>query len=144
MLPGLAPADAKNGLVSERHGARDQRDGVARRHRHRDCNVDALRPPCFLVPGLLGAVAISAGWLRPEVPPLFWQRLLTIIGLNTGLSFTQETLKSCARQLPRIAIAVLTLVTPCARQVERSLGWAFHIDPLTAYLATTPGGIDAV
>lgn len=102
-----------------------------------------FRPAVFLVPGLLGAVAIAAGWLAPEVPPYLAAPAYAVIGLNIGLSFTPETLRSCARQLPRIALAVLALVALCAA-AGAIVGWAFHLDPMTAYLATTPGGLDAV
>lgn len=105
--------------------------------------ITRFRPGVFLVPGLVGAVLISAGLLAPEVPPLIAAPAYAVIGLNIGLSFTRETLKACARQLPRIAFAVLTLIVLCAAS-GAILGWVFGIDPMTAYLATTPGGLDAV
>jgi membrane AbrB-like protein len=102
-----------------------------------------FRPAVFLVPGLVGAVLISTGWAAPEMPPFLAAPAYAVIGLNIGLSFTPETLRACARQLPRIVIAVLALVGLCAA-TGAALGWVFHLDPLTAYLATTPGGLDAV
>lgn len=102
-----------------------------------------FRPAVFLVPGVVGAALISGGWIAPEMPPWLAVPAYTVIGLNIGLSFTPETLRACARQLPRIVFAVLTLVILCAA-TGAALGWAFHLDPLTAYLATTPGGLDAV
>lgn len=102
-----------------------------------------FRPAIFLVPGIAGAVMIAAGWIAPEVPPYIAAPAYAVIGLNIGLSFTPETLRASARQLPRIVIAVLALVALCAAS-GATLGWLFHIDPMTAYLATTPGGLDAV
>jgi membrane AbrB-like protein len=102
-----------------------------------------FRPAMFLVPGLVGAALISGGWAAPEMPPFLAAPAYAVIGLNIGLSFTPETLRACARQLPRIVVAVLALVGLCAA-TGAALGWAFHLDPLTAYLATTPGGLDAV
>jgi membrane AbrB-like protein len=102
-----------------------------------------FRPAIFLVPGIVGACLIAGGWLHPEVPPYIAAPAYAVIGLNIGLSFTPETLRACARQLPRIVIAVLALVALCAAS-GALIGWIFHVDPMTAYLATTPGGLDAV
>ena len=48
-----------------------------------------------------------------------------------------------ARQLPRIVASILTLIALCG-----ALAYALHVvegtDPLTAYLATSPGGADSV
>ncbi|SUS03391.1 conserved membrane hypothetical protein [uncultured Defluviicoccus sp.] len=102
-----------------------------------------FRPAVFLVPGLIGASLVAQGWMHPEVPPFLAAPAYAVIGLNIGLSFTRETLMACARQLPRIAIAVLALVALCAAS-GAALSSLFRIDPMTAYLATTPGGVDAV
>ena len=48
-----------------------------------------------------------------------------------------------AKQLPKIFASIFTLIAMCG-----GLGFALHeaagTDPLTAYLATSPGGADAV
>jgi hypothetical protein len=48
-----------------------------------------------------------------------------------------------ARVFPKIAVSTFTLIGLCG-----GLGWLLHItvgiDPLTAYLATSPGGADSV
>jgi membrane AbrB-like protein len=102
-----------------------------------------FRPAVFLVPGLIGASLVSNGWLNPEMPPLLAAPAYAVIGLTIGLSFTRETLAACARQIPRIVTAVLALIALCAAS-GAALSWLFRIDPMTAYLATTPGGVDAV
>lgn len=73
------------------------------------------------------------------VPPIAY----AIIGVYVGLLFDSESLKRAGRVLPAILISTLSLMAACA-----ALGWLFAVladtDPLTAYLATTPGGIDSI
>jgi membrane AbrB-like protein len=105
--------------------------------------VTRFRPAVFLTPGILGAALVAGRFISPEVPPALAAPAYAVIGLSIGLSFTRPTLKACAMALPRIGVAVLALVALCGA-VGAALGWIFGIDPMTAYLATTPGGIDAV
>jgi membrane AbrB-like protein len=66
-----------------------------------------------------------------------------LIGLQVGLRFTRESLRSIARLLPLALGLILALIAACA-----GLGWALsrtaRVTPLDAYLATTPGGLYAV
>ncbi|SNS73465.1 MULTISPECIES: AbrB family transcriptional regulator [unclassified Azospirillum] len=97
----------------------------------------------FLVPGLIGAALIAAGWTRPAVPPLLAAAAYAIIGWNIGLSFTRDTLTDCARALPRILLACALLIGLCAG-LGVLVSLICDVDWLTGYLATTPGGIDAI
>lgn len=97
----------------------------------------------FLIPGLIGAALIAAGWTRPSVPPLLAAAAYAIIGWNIGLSFTRSTLADCARALPRILSACLLLIGLCAG-LGGMVSLFCDVDWLTGYLATTPGGIDAI
>lgn len=97
----------------------------------------------FLVPGLIGAALIAAGWTRPSVPPVLAAAAYAVIGWNIGLSFTRTTLADCARALPRILSACLLLIGLCAA-LGALVSLLFDVDWLTGYLATTPGGIDAI
>ncbi len=78
-----------------------------------------------------------------ELPPWLLALSYALIGWSIGLRFTREIVRYAARALPRVLLSVLTLVTICC-------GFAFllvkfaGIDPLTAYLATSPGGADTV
>jgi hypothetical protein len=64
------------------------------------------------------------------------------IGWNTGLRFTREILLHATRTLPQTIISIILLMAFCA-----SLAWVLvktvGVDPLTAYLATSPGGVDS-
>jgi hypothetical protein len=65
------------------------------------------------------------------------------IGWYVGLRFTRETLLETFHALPGILVATVAVILLCA-------GWAFGltrilpIDFLTAFLATSPGGLDSV
>lgn len=97
----------------------------------------------FLVPGLVGAGLMAVGLARPSVPPLLAAAAYAIIGWNIGLSFTRETLAGCIRALPRIMAATFALIGLCAL-LGVAVSVICGVDWLTGYLATTPGGIDAI
>lgn len=97
----------------------------------------------FLVPGLTGAALMAAGLATPSVPPLLAAGAYAIIGWNIGLSFTKETLAGCALALPRILGAAIGLIGLCAL-FGLLVSAVCDVDWLTGYLATTPGGIDAI
>jgi membrane AbrB-like protein len=66
-----------------------------------------------------------------------------LVGWAIGLRFTREIVLYAARVFPKIAASTLTLIVLCG-----GLAWLLHVsvgtDPLTAYLATSPGGADSV
>ncbi|KPF83705.1 hypothetical protein IP70_18375 [alpha proteobacterium AAP38] len=97
----------------------------------------------FLFPGLVGAALMGAGLARPSVPPLLAAAAYAVIGWNIGLTFTRETLAGCARSLPRILAATFGLIGLCAL-LGVLVSVICDVDWLTGYLATTPGGIDAI
>ena len=97
--------------------------------------------------GLLGPLALGAvlnvlGMVTIELPPVVLIAGYAVIGWNTGLRFTRELLAAAARTLPQSLGATALLMVFCGL-----LAWTLvvllHVDPLTAYLATSPGGVDA-
>ena len=96
----------------------------------------------LLGPLALGAALNVLGWVRIELPPVVLIASYALIGWNTGLRFTREVLAAAARALPQTLGATALLMAFCGL-----LAWMLvallHIDPLTAYLATSPGGVDA-
>jgi uncharacterized protein len=96
----------------------------------------------ILVPLVLGAILNATGTMTIELPQWFLAASYALLGWNTGLRFTREILAHAFRALPQIILAVVLLMGACA-------GLAFvlvktvGVDPLTAYLATNPGGVDA-
>jgi uncharacterized protein len=104
----------------------------------------AARMPAgvLLGPLVLGAVLSSLGWVKIELPPLVLIASYALIGWNTGLRFTRDVLAAAVRALPQSIGATAILMGFCG-----VLAWLLvvflHVDPLTAYLATSPGGVDA-
>jgi uncharacterized protein len=104
----------------------------------------AVRIPAgvLLGPLALGAALSVLGWIKIELPPVILIASFALIGWNTGLRFTRDVLAAAARALPQSVGAALLLIAFCGL-----LAWLLvvllHVDPLTAYLATSPGGVDA-
>jgi membrane AbrB-like protein len=96
----------------------------------------------LLGPLALGAALNIAGWVRIELPPVVLIASYAAIGWNIGLRFTRDVLAAAARALPQSLGATALLMAFCGL-----LAWMLvvllHVDPLTAYLATSPGGVDA-
>jgi len=96
----------------------------------------------LLGPVVLGAALNVLGWVRIELPPVVLVASYALIGWNTGLCFTRDVLAAAARALLKSVGATILLMAFCGL-----LAWLLvvllHVDPLTAYLATSPGGVDA-
>ena len=66
-----------------------------------------------------------------------------VIGLQVGLAFTRESLRTIGRALPLALAIIVGLVVACAG-LGAVLAAATGATRLDAYLATTPGGLYAV
>ncbi|MFT4286407.1 AbrB family transcriptional regulator [Nocardioides sp.] len=97
-----------------------------------------------LVPMVVGAALAATGWFGTvAVPaPIQWVAM-GLIGLQVGLRFTRASLASIARMLPTVLALILGMIAATAA-VGSLLAVLTPIDGLTAYLATTPGGLPAV
>jgi len=106
---------------------------------------DRLRIPAgaLLVPMVAAIVLADTHHLGVTLPPWLMAFAYVLIGWSIGLRFTREIVIYAARALPTIAASTLTLIALCG-----GLAWVLHAtvgtDPLTAYLATSPGGADSV
>jgi uncharacterized protein len=104
-----------------------------------------LRLPAWglLGPMLLLSALHAAGWLPIDLPRWLLAAAYAVIGWQIGLSFRREDLRHAGRALPTVVAAALSLIGFCGL-----LAWCLtcltHVDPLTAYLATSPGGLDSV
>lgn len=104
-----------------------------------------LRLPAgaLLGPLLLGIAFEELGVVHLTWPPGVPQAAYVVLGLWVGLLFDGASVKRTGRLLPVVLASAVGLVVACA-----ALGWVFAtltgIDGITAYLATTPGGIDSV
>ena len=97
----------------------------------------------FLGPMIIGIALHLGGYVELQLPPWLLAVSYAVIGWSIGLNFTRTILRHAARALPQIIASILALIAFCAAigfAMSRMLG----IDPLTAYLATSPGGMDSV
>jgi membrane AbrB-like protein len=97
----------------------------------------------LLGPLILGILLEELGVMHLAWPQGLPQAAYLVLGLWVGLLFDGDSIKRAGRLLPVVLLSAIGLVVACA-----ALGWALSavtgIDPTTAYLATTPGGIDSV
>jgi membrane AbrB-like protein len=103
--------------------------------------VFRVRGGAVLLPLVTGSVLSNTGVMHIELPPWFLAASYALLGWAIGLRFTRESIAYCARALPRVLAAILLLIAACA-VVGQIVAQAAGVEPLTGYLATTPGGID--
>ncbi len=97
----------------------------------------------MLLPMILGATLQGLGLIRIELPPWLLVPSYAVIGWSIGLGFTREVLIHALRVLPQIMLSIIALMASCGL-LAWLLVWLLGIDPLTAYLATSPGGVDSI
>jgi membrane AbrB-like protein len=97
----------------------------------------------LLVPLIAGVTLSCTELVTITLPPWLMAGCYVLLGWSIGLRFTREVVLYAARVFPKIAASTLTLIALCG-----GLAWLLHLavgtDPLTAYLATSPGGADSV
>lgn len=97
----------------------------------------------MLVPMAIGAVLHLTGLIDIQLPEWLLAPAYALLGWHIGLGFTKPVLLHAMRGLPQILLSVAILMGFCgalAFLLTRLLG----IDPLSAYLATSPGGMDSI
>lgn len=97
----------------------------------------------FLVPMVAGIVLAHLGWMTIELPTWLLAASYALVGWNIGLRFTRPLLVHAVRALPRIVVCTLILIALCGGIAALFVVVA-DVDPLTAYLATSPGGSDSI
>lgn len=97
----------------------------------------------MLVTLLAGAILHVSGAIEIELPKWLLAGTYALLGWNVGLSFTPAILIHALRAFPKILLSVVLLIAFCGG-LAYALTQALGIDPLTAYLATSPGGMDSV
>lgn len=104
-----------------------------------------LRIPAgaILVPMFVAALLQGFGLMTIELPPWLLAGCYAVVGWSIGLRFTRPILAHATRALPRVVASTLALIVICGG-FAAVLTFALGIDPLTAYLATSPGGADSV
>jgi membrane AbrB-like protein len=116
------------------------------------CSVVGLavaRPAHVPVGSLLGpmvvaAVVVLSGLAHgARTPALVQDAAFLVIGLQVGVSFTRESLRTVGRALPLALALIVGLVLACAG-LGVALAATTGASELDGYLATTPGGLYAV
>ena len=97
----------------------------------------------FLVPLVAGIGLAHFGLMTIELPTWLLAGSYALVGWNVGLRFTRPLLVHCARALPRIIACSLLLIAVCGG-IALLFVVVAGVDPLTAYLATSPGGSDSI
>ena len=102
-----------------------------------------LQAGALLLPLVGGIVLSRLGLMTIELPRWLLTISYALIGWRIGLRFTRPLLIYAAKALPRVIACTFVLVLFCAG-IGVLLVMFAGIDPLTAYLATSPGGADSV
>ena len=97
----------------------------------------------LLVPMVLGSVVQANGVVEIALPPWLLHATYAAVGWYVGLSFDRGVLSHMFKATPRVVLSTLILIGLCAVSALLLHRWT-GIDPLTAYLATSPGGLDSI
>ncbi|YBD88747.1 AbrB family transcriptional regulator [Klebsiella pneumoniae] len=92
---------------------------------------------------LLGALAQGGGWLMLELPEWLLAMAYAVLGWTVGLQFNKAIFLLALKTLPQIIASILGLILMCTL-MALALTHILQMDFMTAYLATSPGGLDTV
>ena len=104
-----------------------------------------LRIPggALLLPMAISVVVALTGIVSLALPTPVLALGYGVLGWGIGMRFTPDVLRHAARAVPRVLGSILALIAICGG-FGAVLVVAAGVDPLTAYLATSPGGADSV
>ena len=97
----------------------------------------------LLLPLFVGAPLSASHMLAITLPPWLLAIAYALVGWSIGLRFTRPMVLHAGKQLPKIFASIFALIAMCGA-LAFGLHEAAGTDALTAYLATSPGGADAV
>ncbi|OOY27615.1 MAG: AbrB family transcriptional regulator [Rhodobacteraceae bacterium] len=97
----------------------------------------------LLLPMAGGLIFGALGFVEITLPQTVLALSYAIVGWGIGMRFSREVLRHTARLLPLIVGSILALIALCAGFAMALVHFA-GIEPVTAYLATSPGGADSV
>ena len=95
------------------------------------------------VPLIFAATLQGMGVMTITLPPWLLIGAFALIGWWVGLRFTRETVLYALRAMPVMLVGIFSLILLCGLSAAM-LVWLVGTDPLTAFLATIPGGLDAI
>ncbi len=94
-------------------------------------------------PLIVGGTLHALGFVHLTLPPALLHAAYAIVGIGIGLRFTRATLVHAVRAIPAVLTATFAMIALCAGSAYL-LHRATGIDMMTAYLATSPGGLDSI
>jgi hypothetical protein len=97
----------------------------------------------LFIPAFAGAAMQAAGFISIGTPPLLAMLAFGLVGIYVGLSFDRQTLVHSLSALPKMLLAIVAMIVLCGLLSLAFCKLLPGTDPLTAYLALSPGGIDA-
>jgi membrane AbrB-like protein len=97
----------------------------------------------MIVPMVLGSILHATGLVEINLPPWLLTIAYATIGWYIGLGFDRDVVVRVWRAIPHMMLATILLIGLCGLSAWL-LTAQLHTDPLTAYLATSPGGLDSV
>ncbi len=101
-------------------------------------------PGGALVLPLLGTALVQGLWgLEPALPPALMAVAYGVLGWSVGLRFTRAIALHALRTLPQVLLCVALLMA-VGLVTATTLVWGADMDPLSAFLATCPGGADSM
>ena len=104
-----------------------------------------LRVPAgaMMGPMAVGTLLHAFGVLDIVLPPWLLGVAYAALGWYVGLGFNRAIFLYALRAVPKLLLATVLLIALCALSAWM-LTLVLHIDPLSAYLATSPGGLDSI
>ncbi|KJS11047.1 MAG: hypothetical protein VR78_13365 [Hoeflea sp. BRH_c9] len=105
--------------------------------------ITGIKAAALLVPLAAGIFLVHFGWLDIHLPIWLLVIVYTLLGWRIGLRFTRLLIRHALKALPAVLISSMALIGGCAGIAVLLVVFA-DVDPLTAYLATSPGGADTI
>jgi hypothetical protein len=97
----------------------------------------------LLAPLAVGMAVEASGLASLTLPAPILALAYAGVGWGIGMRFTPDVLRHAGRVAPRVLASILALIAVCGGFAAALVALA-GVDPLTAYLATSPGGADSV
>jgi hypothetical protein len=97
----------------------------------------------LFIPAFAGAAMQAAGFMSIGMPSPLAMSAFATVGIYVGLTFNRETLIHSLSALPKMLLAIAAMIALCGLLSLAFCKLLPGTDPLTAYLALSPGGIDA-
>lgn len=97
----------------------------------------------MLFPMLIGAGLQTSSWVTIELPEWLLALAYMAIGWSVGLKFNRAIFMLALKTLPQIIASILCMMLLCSLMAF-GLTELLGLDFMTAYLATSPGGLDTI